>query len=76
MDRASADVAEEVEWEETEEKVRSGEEYEEMAGVAGTEGEGEDGRTSGEVTSAPTSCRSSISSHLSLVYKRQSRRCV
>lgn len=52
VDRASAEVADEAECEETEEKVRSGDEYEEIAGVAGTEGEGEMDRTGGEVTSA------------------------
>jgi hypothetical protein len=56
-DRASAEVAEDAEWDETEEKVRSGEEYEEMAGVAGTEGEGEVERTGGEDRSS-TSCGS------------------
>lgn len=44
MDRASADVADDVEWEETEEKVRSGEVHEEMAGVGGMDGEGEEER--------------------------------
>lgn len=40
--------------------MRSGEEYEEMAGVAGTEGEGEEARTGGEVTSASKDCGSSM----------------
>jgi hypothetical protein len=44
-DLASVEVAEEVEREDSEENVRSGEEYDEMAGVAGTEGEGEEART-------------------------------
>jgi hypothetical protein len=56
-DLASAEVAEDAEWDETEEKVRSGEEYEEMAGVAGTEGEGDVERTGGEDRSS-TSCGS------------------
>lgn len=60
MDRASAEVAEEAEWDETEEKVRSGEEYEEMAGVAGIEGEGDEDRMGGEVTSASVDCGPSI----------------
>lgn len=38
-------MAEDVEREDSEENVRSGEEYEEMAGVAGIEGEGDDDRT-------------------------------
>ena len=58
VERASADVAEEAEWEETEENVRSGEEYEETAGVAKIEGEGEEDRTRGEMTSAATGCAS------------------
>lgn len=60
VDRASAEVAEEAEWEETEEKVRSGEEYEEMAGVAGIEGEGDEDRIVGDVSSASLDCGSSI----------------
>lgn len=60
VDRASAEVADEAECEETEEKVRSGDEYEEIAGVAGTEGEGEMDRTGGEVTSASRGCGSSM----------------
>lgn len=60
VDRASAEVADEAECDETEEKVRSGDEYEEMAGVAGTEGDGEMDRTGGEVTSASWDCSSSI----------------
>lgn len=40
--------------------MRSGDEYEEMAGVAGTEGEGEIDRTGGEVTSVSTGCGSSM----------------
>lgn len=43
-DLASADVAEEVEREDSEENVRSGEEYEEIAGVAGIDGDGEEAR--------------------------------
>lgn len=60
VDRASAEVADEAECEETEEKVRSGDEYEDIAGVAGTEGEGEMDRTGGEVTSASRACGSSM----------------
>ena len=60
MDRASVDVAEEAECEETEEKVRSGEEYEEMAGVAGMEGDGDDERTGGKATTASVVGGSSI----------------
>lgn len=60
VDRASAEVADEAECEETEEKVRSGDEYEEMAGVAGTEGEGEMDRTGGEASSASRGCGSSM----------------
>lgn len=40
--------------------MRSGEEYEEMAGVAGTEGEGEEARTGGETDSMSTDCGSSM----------------
>lgn len=47
-DRASAEVAEDAEWDETEEKVRSGEEYEDIAGVAGTEGDGDTERRGGD----------------------------
>lgn len=59
MERASAEVADEAEWEETEEKVRSGEEYEEMAGVAGTDGDGEEARTGGDRASS-IDCGSSM----------------
>lgn len=59
-DRASAEVAEDAEWDETEEKVLSGEEYEEIAGVAGTEGEGDEERTGGEDKSVSASCGSSM----------------
>lgn len=41
MDRASADVADDVDKEETEEKVRSGDGHEEIAGVGGMDGEGD-----------------------------------
>lgn len=37
-------MAEEVEREDSEENVRSGEEYEEIAGVAGIDGDGEEAR--------------------------------
>lgn len=40
--------------------MRSGEEYEEMAGVAGTEGDGEEARTGGETDSTSTDCGSSM----------------
>ena len=45
VERASLDVADDVERDETEEKVRSGEGHEEIAGVGGMDGDGEDGRT-------------------------------
>ena len=44
-DLASAEVAEEVDREEMVEKVRSGEGQDEIAGVAGMEGEGDEART-------------------------------
>lgn len=44
-DLASAEVAEDVERDDSEENVRSGEEYEEIAGVAGIYGDGEEART-------------------------------
>lgn len=56
-DRASADVEEETEREETEESVQSGDEYEEMAGVAGMEGEGDDARAGGEMVAGSMDCR-------------------
>ena len=59
MERASAEVAEEAEWEETEEKVRSGEEYEEMACVAGIDGDGDEARTGSDRTSS-RDCGSSM----------------
>lgn len=43
-DLASAEVAEDVERDDSEENVRSGEEYEEIAGVAGIDGDGEEAR--------------------------------
>jgi hypothetical protein len=59
VERASVEVAEEAEWEETEEKVRSGEEYEEMAGVAGTDGDGDEARTGSDRASS-IDCGSSM----------------
>jgi hypothetical protein len=59
VERASAEVADEAECEETEEKVRSGEEYEEMAGVAGTDGDGEEARTGSDRASS-IDCGSSM----------------
>lgn len=44
VDRASAEVADDVDMEETEENVRSGEGHDEMAGVGGIDGEGEQER--------------------------------
>lgn len=58
-DLASAEVAEEVEREDSEENVRSGEEYDEMAGVAGIEGEGEEARTAAGKASVSIDCRGS-----------------
>jgi hypothetical protein len=58
-DLASAEVADEVEREDSEENVRSGEEYDEMAGVAGTEGEGEEARTAAGKASVSIDCRGS-----------------
>jgi hypothetical protein len=48
-----------VEREDSEENVRSGEEYDEMAGVAGTEGEGEEARTAAGKASVSIDCRGS-----------------
>lgn len=44
VDLPSTEVADDAEREETVEKVRSEEGQDEMAGVAGMDGEGEDGR--------------------------------
>lgn len=44
QDLASAEVVEETERDDSEENVRSGEEYEDIAGVAGVDGDGEDAR--------------------------------
>lgn len=54
MDRPSADVADDVESEETEENVRSGEGHEEMAGVGGMDGDGDEGRPKGGNASVST----------------------
>lgn len=56
-----------------EEKVRSGEEYDEMAGVAGTDGEGEIDRTGGDDRSVlPTGCGSSMVGYSEIVLVAQS----
>jgi hypothetical protein len=56
-DLASADVADEVERDEMVEKVRSGDGHEEIAGVAGMEGEGDEA-----LTGARTDSESIVSS--------------
>jgi hypothetical protein len=59
-DRASAEVAEEVDREETVENVRSGDGQEEMAGVGGMDGEGDEARTGGATAAKSDSIDSSI----------------
>lgn len=69
VDRASAEVAEDVECEETEEKVRSGEVHEEIAGVGATDVEGDDGRIKGGNDSASTDSSIGLSVDVGICYR-------
>ena len=66
-ERASAEVADEVESEDTVEKVRSGDGHEEMAGVGERDGEGDEARMAEDSESIKSSI---VAQSLSVVGRR------